>query len=196
MDKLTKDGVDIGALYEYNQRYLCPIEKNFLSEIKEWRNRQIDVLRQFKPLTDVDQERWFESLQSDSKQLLFGIITVDNTKKHIFIGYCGITNIDFKNKRGEISFLINPDRACDEKLYREDFLSILEMLARYAFEELNFNKLFTETFSFREIHIKILEEFGFQRDGVLRRHQFTKGQYFDSIIHSILANEWKRMSKQ
>lgn len=183
---------EIGALYEFNGRYLCPMEKSYLRNLKKWRNLQINVLRQFTPLTDCDQETWFESLQNDSRRVIFAILTCEeNLKEPTFIGYCGITNIDFKNERGEISFLLDPDRATNEKLYREDFLSILEMLSRYSFEELNLNKLFTETFSFREFHIKILEEFDFKREGVLRNHHFTRGEYFDSIIHSLLASEWK-----
>jgi RimJ/RimL family protein N-acetyltransferase len=188
---LVKNEVDV--LSEFNGRYLCPMEKGFLQTLKRWRNLQINVLRQFKPLTDCDQERWFESLQHDSKQVIFGIITFEESlKKPTFIGYCGITNIDFKDKRGEISFLVDPHRTTNEKMYRDDFLSVLEMLSRYGFEELNLNKLFTETFSFRDSHIKILEEFGFKREGTLRNHHFTNGQYFDSIIHSILVLEWKR----
>jgi RimJ/RimL family protein N-acetyltransferase len=184
---------DAGTIYEFDGRLLCPMQKSFLPDLKKWRNQQINVLRQFKPLTDFDQETWFQNLQNDPKQILFGIITyVDGTKETMFIGYCGITNIDLKNKRGEISFLVDSERASNEKLYREDFLAVLEMLSRYSFEELNLNKLFTETFAFREYHIKILEEFGFKREGTLRNHNFKKGQYFDSIIHSLLTSEWKK----
>ncbi|MFX0163355.1 MAG: GNAT family N-acetyltransferase [Candidatus Hodarchaeota archaeon] len=187
----------IKALYEFNGRYLCPIEKEFLPKLKEWRNLQIKLLRQFKPLTSYDQEKWFEKLSEDENQVLFGIVTVgEKGEKKALIGYCGITNIDFKNRRGEISFLVGPDRADDEKLYREDFLSTLYMLCKYGFEELNLNKLFTETFSFRKNHLKILEEFGFNRDGILRNHHFTCGRHYDSIIHSLLASEWKKIKNE
>jgi RimJ/RimL family protein N-acetyltransferase len=187
---------ELSALYEFNERYLCPMEKEYLPLLKKWRNLQIDILRQFRPLTDADQEKWFETLQNDSKQVLFAILTVDRTsKQQKFIGYCGLTNIDLKNHIGEISFLVNPDRTENEKLYREDFISVLTMLSRYGFGELGLNKLFTETFSFRKAHIKILDAFGFKRDGVLRQHHFAHGQYFDSIIHSLLVSEWVQVEK-
>jgi len=187
----------IDALHEFNGRYLCPLEKSYLPKLKKWRNLQIQVIRQFKPLTDYDQEKWFEKLSEDESQILFGIIILDEeSEEEVLIGYCGITNIDLKNRRGEISFLVSPDRANDEKLYKEDFLSTLYMLCRYGFEELNLNKLFTETFSFRKKHLDTLEQFGFNRDGILRNHHFTCGQYYDSIIHSLLASEWKKTKNE
>ena len=186
-----------GALYKFNGRYLLPIEREFLPQLKQWRNSQIKVLRQFKPLTNYDQEKWFENLSEDEHQVMFGITTFDEKcQKEVLIGYCGITNIDFKNRRGEISFLADPGRVKDEKLYREDLLSVLYMLCKYGFEELNLNKLFTETFSFRKNNIKILEDFGFKCDGILRNHHFTYGQYYDSIIRSLLSSEWKKIENE
>lgn len=188
---------EIDALYEFNGRYLCPLEKEFLPKLKEWRNLQIKILRQFKPLTDYDQEKWFEKLSDDENQVLFGIVTFNEKNgRKVLVGYCGITNIDFKNRRGEIAFLVSPDRVNDEEMYREDFLSTLYMLCKYGFEELNLNKLFTETFSFRKKHMEILEESGFKSNGILRSHHFTNGQYCDSVIHSLLVSEWKQKQKK
>lgn len=180
------------SLCEFNQRYLFPMEREFLPRLKEWRNSQIQVLRQTRPLTDYDQEKWFQRLSEDTHQAIFAImIPVEECEGMKLIGYCGITSIDYKSARGELSFLVDPDRASDEELYRKDFLSVLSMLCKYGFEELNLNKIYTETFSFRGRTIVILEEFGFHLDGILREHHFTSGQYYDSLIHSILLSEWK-----
>lgn len=184
---------NVGSIANFNKRYLYPLSKEHLSKLKDWRNSQMNVLRQWKPLTEFNQEKWFQQISDDNTQVIFAIMSSDEQNKMSFIGYCGITNIDFKNRRAEISFLVNPIRAQDKKLYREDFLSVLYMLCQYGFERINLNKLFTETFAFREYHIKILEEFGFHLDGILRKHQFTKGQYHDSLNHSILYDEWQQI---
>ncbi|MDY6894123.1 MAG: GNAT family protein [Thermotogota bacterium] len=190
MKKVEIEGHEVESICNFNKRYLCSLSKEHLSKLKDWRNSQMDVLRQFEPLTDYDQEKWFQQISEDDTQVIFSIMVPDEQNNLILIGYCGITNIDFKNRRGEISFLVSPARAQDERLYREDFLSVLNMICKYGFNEINLNKLFTETFAFREYHIKILEEFGFHSDGTLREHQFTNGQYHDSLIHSILCDEW------
>ncbi len=156
----------------------------------------MDVLRQWKPLTEYNQEKWFQQISEDDTQIVFSIMVLDEQNNMNFIGYCGITNIDFKNRQGEISFLVEPSRVQDKELYREDFLSTLYVLCQYGFGEINLHMLFTETFAFRKDHIKILEDFGFHLDGILREHHFTKGQYHDSLIHSILYDEWLQMKEK
>jgi len=178
------------CLYQCKNRCLSPLEKSHIAKLKEWRNAQMEVNRQYIPLSDFHQKRWYAHLKEDKTQILFALMEC-RAKKAKFIGYCGITNIDFKNKRGELSFLVNPTRAKKEGTYNKDFLAVLNMLCQYGFEELNLNKLFSDTFEFRKEHIKILEGFGFRKEGELREQYFSKGKYFDSIIHSILLSEWK-----
>jgi len=180
----------IKFLYRCGNRYLCSLEKEHLLILKEWRNAQMKILRQYEPLTDFHQKKWYAHLKKDKSQTLFALMAGKMIHPE-FIGYCGITNIDFKNRRGEISFLVKPARAVQKKIYRKDFSAVLSMLCRYGFDELNLNKVFTETFDFRKDHIKILEEFGFRKEGELREHYFGQGKYFNSIIHSILSSEWK-----
>lgn len=177
------------AILHYEDMYFFPISRDHLTDIKNWRNTQMSVLRQSKPLTDQNQENWFESISVDASQVLFSI-GINEENSISIIGYCGLTNIDYISRRAEISFLINTNRSKKKLLYRNDFLKALTLLCQYAFDMLNMNKLFTETFAFRDEHIKILEDFGLKREGVLRMHQFKNGQYFDSIMHSILRDEW------
>ena len=39
-------------LYDFNGKLFFPMEKQLLEKIKEWRNAQMEILRQWKPLTD------------------------------------------------------------------------------------------------------------------------------------------------
>ncbi len=177
-------------LYEFNKRLFFPIEKQHLEKLKEWRNVQMGILRQWKPLTDYNQEKWFQEVSESNNQVIFSIIILNKNKNEELIGYCGLINIDYINKRAELSFLLKPERVSKRDVYKDDFISALNVLCRYGFFHLNFNKIFTETFSFRDFHIKILEIYGFKKDGILRKHQYTNGRYCDSIIHSILKNEF------
>ena len=177
-------------LYEFNGRLFFPIEKQYLEKIKEWRNTQMEILRQWKPLTDYNQEKWFQEVSESNNQVIFSIIVFnkDNIKK--FIGYCGLVNIDHINKKAEFSFLVDPERVLKRIIYKEDFMSALKVICNYGFNQLNLNKIFTETFCFRKYHIEILKEYGFKEDGVLRKNQYIKDKYYDSIIHSILKSEF------
>ena len=166
-----------------------PLAKTHIFLIQQWRNQQMDVLRQKTRLTRAGQIKWFAGLKDDSRQKLFAMLGEVNAKKGL-IGYCGLTNMDLPNRRAEVSFLLATERTKDSTMYRKDMLAALGFLASYAFEERGFNKIFTETFAFRRKHIGILEHFGLKREGVLRNHVFINGRYYDSIMHGLLAREY------
>ncbi|MBI3631436.1 MAG: GNAT family N-acetyltransferase [Candidatus Staskawiczbacteria bacterium] len=160
---------------------LVRLEKSDLAFIKKWRNEQREVLRQNKILSDKDQQVWFKLVQKDKNQKVFSIINSEGE----LCGYCGITHIDWINKRGELTFLVKTDVQRAE--YRKIFLEMLALLKNYFFSNLSLHKFFAETFSFRKFHISILEEFGFKRGGVLIDHVFKKGRFYNSLIHYILC---------
>ena len=151
----------------------------------------MDVLRQSKKITRQDQIKWFKDLKKDKNQKLFAILEDKDLKKKL-IGYCGLTNIDYFNKQAEISFLVEPKRAKNNVLYKKDMIQALSFLANLAFKKLKLKKIFTETYEFRKKHIKILEKFGFKKEGVLRSHVFKKGKFYNSLIHSLLKEEYKK----
>ncbi len=159
------------------------IRKADLAPIKNWRNEQMDILRQNVVLTDADQENWFLGLANDKSQVLFAVLDGD------LLGYCGITHFDNFNHRGEVSFVMKTEIARDEASYEKYFLAVLEMLKNYAFAELKLHKLFTETYEFRKFHISILEKFGFKLDGRYKEHIFHEGKFIDSLIHSLINGQ-------
>lgn len=165
------------------------IKKEYLPFLKDWRNRQRDILRQVKLLTDSDQKKWFKKIQTDKNQKLFGIL--ENGK---FIGYCGLTPINHDNKRAEISFLVNPIIARQAKHYEAVFLVVLEHLKKYGFKTLKLHKIFAETVQFRKHHMKILEKSSLVKEAVLKEHYFKHGKFQDTIVHSIFtrSNSVKR----
>jgi len=177
-------------IYTFNNRFFSSLTYEDVLKIKNWRNQQMQILRQWKPLTDFNQEQWFEKISTDPTQLTFSIHWLNSSNELELIGYCGIVNIDYINRRGEISFIVEPTRTENIKIYNEDFNAALQLLCSYAFSKLNFIKLYTETYSLRENHISVLENFGFQYEGSLRNHQFIDGKLYDSKLHSILKEEW------
>jgi len=178
--------------YNFGGRGLCAIEREMLENIRVWRNSQIEILRQTKPLTAFNQEEWFQKISKDKGQTIFSLFLLDkNNKLKEFIGYCGLVYIDYDNRNAELSFVVNPKRCKDAKTYEKDCLAVLHMLCRYGFEEINLNKIFTETFPFRKKHMKILEKFGFKKERNLIKNRFSKEKSLNSLIHSVLLTDWK-----
>ena len=102
------------------------------------------------------------------------------------IGYGGLTNIDWASKRVELSFLVNHQRAANNDLYLKDFSSFIDLMKKIAFDELNFNRIFTETYDLRPLHIRILEENGFKLEGRMKEHILVNGVLTDSLIHGFI----------
>lgn len=172
--------------------YLCPIKIEDAELIRQWRNAQISLLRQQTPITAEEQKKYFKELvsalfdQEQPKQLLFSFLHDGKS-----IGYGGLTNIDWFSKRGEVSFLVDPKRAADVVCYTNDFTHFLMLLGHLFFYDLDFHRLFTETFSFRKQHMQILESCGFKKEGVLRDHIFKDGKWHDSIMHGLLKGDFQ-----
>lgn len=172
---------------------LITIRKEDIESIRLWRNNQMEVLRQKSEISAEEQQRYFQNhifptfTEDHPKQILFSFLFYNEC-----IGYGGLTNIDWEASRAEVSFLVNPHRLKDGILYSHDFNHFLTLLCEAAFVDVSLHRLYTETFAFRTEHIKILEKFGFKREGVLREHIFKRNEWNDSIMHGLLAREWNR----
>ena len=88
--------------------------------------------------------------------------------------------------KAEVSFLLCTYRVNDNELYRKEFSTFLNLIKQVAFKELQFRRLYSETFDIRPFHIKILEENGFKEEGRLKEHVLIRGKYYDSLLHGII----------
>lgn len=66
----------------------------------------------------------------------------------------------------------------------------VELVLRYYFEELGYQKVTISVFSFNEPSIRLHQKLGFQQEGRLRRTVFTRGQYFDELVFGLTAEEF------
>jgi hypothetical protein len=174
-------------LYSDETYQIISLRESDIYKIKEWRNQQIDVLRQDKPLTDKDQFKYYHKIiqptfeETFPKQILFSFL-----KNNTLIGYGGIVHISWIDRRGEISFLLDTARIKDEMIYKNDFRFFLKLIKKVAFTDVKLNRIFTETFDIRPLHISILEESGFVCEGRMKQHVFISEQFLDSLIHGYL----------
>ena len=168
-----------------------PIGESDLPELMRWRNEQQDVLRQQEELTLSHQQRWFAdvvvpSYQQTRPRSLQVIALRGDTR----VSYGGLTNIEWVSRRAELSFLVSTELTRSFESYAEEFHRFLAWTAAFAFDELCFNRIFAETWDFRDEHIRILEGFGFVLEGRLRQHVAKNGRTHDALLHGLLAKNW------
>ena len=157
-------------------------EDRFL--IMKWRNEQIYHLRQARPLTEEDQQRYFDNVVAklydnpQPDQILFSYL-----ERGVCIGYGGLVHINWIDNNAEISFII--DTSLEAEHFVEHWSNYLTMLKEVAFKEVGFHKLYVYAFDLRPHLYTTLEANGFVHESTLKEHCFYQGEYKNVVIHSI-----------
>ena len=176
-----------------NDYLIRAVQENDIENIRVWRNLQIDVLRQKGKISKSEQADYFNNnvFSNMYKDQPLNIL-MSYFHKDELIGYGGLVHLNWIDKRAEISFLLEPSLTNDKEIYKKHHLNFLKLISDLAFKDLNFNKIFTETWSIsnRKNHIKNLEEFGFILEGRLKSHVLVDRKFRDALIHRILYSEY------
>lgn len=178
--RILKNQVFVSGVYS-----LVPIRFQDRYDIMKWRNEQIYHLRQSKPLTEADQDKYFSTVinelftQEKPDQILFSFLKNDNC-----IGYGGLVHINWMDMNAEISFIM--DTKLEKVEFHRNWCIYLDILKQFAFDELSFHKIYTYAFDLRPQLYETIESKGFIKEAVLKEHCLIKGIYKDVVIHSYI----------
>jgi len=167
---------------------LRALEKEDLPSLKEWRN-SLHVrksTREYKLLNLINQKNWFESIHQSNppKDIMFGILN----KRKKLIGVTGLTYIDWKNRNSEISIYFSTKNWQAKHEAKE----VINLIMEYGFEELNLNRLYVEIFSLMKENVKLFKKMKFIKEGQLREKIWRQNKWWDTLIFSKLAKEYKK----
>ncbi|MET4073485.1 GNAT family N-acetyltransferase [Hymenobacter sp. UYCo722] len=171
--------------YRHGRYRLLPIRPDDREAIRQWRNAQLDILRQAEPLSTESQERYFREVVAplfdaeQPAQLLFSLLLDEE-----LIGYGGLVHIDWLAGRAEISFLLETSRNAHIPTFQADFAAYLHQLRQVAFEDLSLQKINTEAYDVRPYLTEVLAAEGFTEEARLPRHVRVAGQLVDTVFHS------------
>ena len=141
-------------------------------------------MRQAHPLTEDDQQRYFDNVVSklydnpNPDQILFSYLENGSC-----IGYGGLVHINWIDRNAEISFIM--DTRLEAEHFAEHWNNYLTMLKSVAFDDLDLHKIYTYAFDLRPHLYTMLEANGFTREATLKEHCFFNGAYKDVVIHSL-----------
>lgn len=162
---------------------IVPIRMQDRFAIKTWRNEQIFHLRQNKPLTDEQQDVYFNTVvknlfdQETPNQILFSYLDGEKC-----LGYGGLVHINWIDKNAEISFIT--DTSINKDKYDFHLTTFLGLIEDVAKNQLQFHKLFTYAFDLRPEIYPVLEKNGLKKEAILKEHCLFNGKFIDVIIHS------------
>ena len=168
---------------------LVPIRDEDKYDILNWRNSQIDILRQQTPLTKEHQDNYFKTTiaklfeDEQPKQILWSFL--ENGK---LIGYGGLVHIDWKNKSAEISFLTDTSRNQTKEQFISDWYNYLSILKTIAQKHLIFNSIFTYAYDIRPNLYIALEKAGFKETKRIKNFIEINSELKDVVIHTHYFN--------
>ena len=175
---------------------LSVIRKEHIMQIRQWRNEQMNLLRQKTKISKTEQLNYFEKNiwptfeHNEPTQILFSFF-----KGGKLVGYGGLVHISWEDLRAEVSFLVDTEIGMNPIIYPIFFAKYIELIKEIAFDNLAFNRLFTETYDIRPLHIDVLEKNGFIFEGRMRQNNIIDKQLVDSLIHGIIKIEYENSKK-
>jgi RimJ/RimL family protein N-acetyltransferase len=104
-----------------------------------------------------------------------------------FIGACSLQQIDFRNRRAELSIFLLRQAQRGQGIG----LAATRLLLAYAFEAVNLERLYLGVYSFNQAGLRVYERAGFRYEGRLRQMLYYQGQWWDEWQMGLLRTEWR-----
>lgn len=105
----------------------------------------------------------------------------------LYIGNCGFHTWYTEHQRAEIGYDL-----CSDVLMRKGLMTeALETIIRYGFTQMNLQRIEAFVGSGNIASLKLLDKFGFQKEGHLRNHYVKNDCVQDSLLFSLLKDEYK-----
>ena len=169
---------------------LRPMEERDLPRFVEWLSDR-DVTRWLaamgEPPTLEDEREWYERRREDPESVMWSIETLDAQ-------LAGTVELRLtpRAKRAEMGIAIQ-DKALWSRGLGTD---AVRLVLRYAFEDLELNRveLTTDEENARAIHC--YEKCGFISEGLLRQHRLIDGKFGNTVMMALLREEWLVSSEQ
>ncbi len=113
----------------------------------------------------------------------WGITTKDNGD---LIGTCGFYKWVKSNYHAEIGYDLLPDFR-----RRGIMTEALSAMINYMFGEVGLNRIYAYIDPRNEASMALVKGLGFVKEGVLRENVLFRERYYDDVVYSILAREWR-----
>ncbi len=108
------------------------------------------------------------------------------------IGWCGYHTWYIEHQRAEIGYALNDNRLKGKGLMFEAIEKVIE----YGFSEMNLNRIEAFIGPDNVPSLKLIEKMNFKKEGQLRQHYFKNNQLEDSLVFSLLKDDFKKSPGQ
>ncbi|MFY0762251.1 GNAT family protein [Metabacillus dongyingensis] len=164
-------------------------EKDWIDVHKYASQEKVCQYQPWGPNSEKESKAYVKQIIVDAKreprsQFVFAIIVKGNGR---MIG-AGEFNIrDYSNKVGEIGYIVNPD------YWGMGFATeVANLLIEFGFKEFNLHRIYATCDPRNMGSSKVLEKVGMTKEGRIREDILLKDGWRDSLLYSILEQEWDK----
>lgn len=172
----------MSGLLEGKNVNLRILEKEDLPQFAEWFNNP-EVTGEYNPIRQMSRTDAEKTLENPNELKPF-IIEKKEGGKIGFIAHFYVLHV--AGRQLEIGYSLVPDERgkgfCSEAV---------NIMVDYLFLSKDIGRIQAQTDPRNLASQKVLERAGFKKEGTLRRQFFTRGEWRDAYIYSILREEWK-----
>jgi ribosomal-protein-alanine N-acetyltransferase len=104
------------------------------------------------------------------------------------IGWIGYHTYCTDHNRAEIGYYLMEDHYKGKGIMSE----VLPHIIAYGFEKMKLHRIEACVGPANEPSNKLMQKFGFTKEGLMRDHYLRDGIYHDSLMYSLLKREWNR----
>jgi RimJ/RimL family protein N-acetyltransferase len=115
-----------------------------------------------------------------------GILAID-TRDGRHIGMTSFYDVRMEDRKAALAITIG-EKACWSQGYGTD---AVETMLRFAFGEMNLNRVWLTTVEYNERAIACYRKCGFQEEARLREHAYRHGRYWDFVQMAVLRTEFE-----
>ena len=150
---------------------LRPVTQEDSERLLKWRN--LPEVRRYMYtdhiITQEEHDRWFGGMLNDTKGRCYLIFEYDEKP----VGMVGFTGLNNPHGTADFAYYLG------EPVPKGTGQEMEKLSIKYAFEELKIRKLSCEVLDFNERVIHIHKKYGFEEEGIFKRHIVKNGKEYD-----------------
>jgi RimJ/RimL family protein N-acetyltransferase len=143
-------------------------------------------LLMFEPMSKAKEEKWFDSMLERRDDFLFGI-EAQLAERWLLIGNIGLHRVSWKDRHAVLGIALG-EKEYWGKGYGTD---AVRTMLRWAFHELDLNRVELEVFDYNPRARRCYEKAGFRLEGTRRQAHFHDGRYHDNHLMAVLRDEFE-----
>ncbi len=138
------------------------------------------------PMSRADEERW---LRDGPANTFANVRLAIDAKDGAHIGNIGLHEQRTEDRVAALGIMIG-EREYWSKGYGTD---AVVTLLRFAFHEMNLNRVWLSVFEINERAMACYRKCGFSEEGRLRQDRFIEGRYYDTVLMGVLRDEFEAL---